>query len=312
MHGMHILGVIVLQSATLDRETLPAGWIAVAEHPAFPLAARRLADNMLAVCEADRKLAAICKDAGHYITAMSAAYLETQGALTLSSLRQICAGSGLLTANRAAALIDFMAHLGFLEIDAGGSCRTTPAFQRSWSGLLQAALDAAALVDPALIAVRDTIGDHGTYDPFLSIQAGRLHELARMTDPFPALRAAFLHPLAGCSILHTLVLACTDARFQPGGSTKVPLAWLAERFGVSQPHVRRLLKRAEASRFLLHLGPSMRAFDATGFAIIRFHYAAQLHELIECARLLQAAREQADLVRAAPPPRYEQAPVPAF
>jgi hypothetical protein len=295
----------LLQSATLDRETLPPGWISVGDHPAFPSAARRLAENLLAVCEADRKLAAICKDAGHYMTAMSAAYLESQGTLTLSSLRQICAGSGMLTANRAAALIDFMAHLGFLEFDAGSDCRTTPAFRRAWSRLLHVALDAAALVDPSLVAVRDMVTDATVYHRFLAVQAGRLHDLARLTDPFPALRAAFLHPLAGCSILHTLVLACTDADFRPNDGAIVSLAGLARRFGVSQPHVRRLLKRAEASRFLLHLGPSLRAFDPVGFPTLRFHYAMQIHELIECAHALQAMQAAEPPWRASAPRRTE-------
>lgn len=301
----------MLQAATLDRETLPAGWRAIGEHPAFPAAARQLALNILTVCEGDRKLAAVCKDAGHYVTAMSAAYLEAQGILTLSALRQICAGTGLLSVNRAAALVDFMIHLGFLEVEPGGACRTTEDFRRAWSGLLRAALDAAALVEPGVAPVSDRIGDLATYHPFLTIQAARLHELARMPDPFPALRAAFLHPLAGCSTLHTLVLACTDGRFEPGPPAKVPLAWLAQRFGVSQPHIRRLLKRAEASRFLLHPGPSLRAFDPTGFPTIRFHYAFQIHELIECARAVQAAQAPARETTTVSS-RYDTVPLPAL
>lgn len=310
MGRRHILGDSLLQSATLDRETLPPGWVSVGNHPAFPAAARRLAGNLLAVCEADRKLAAICKDAGHYMTAMSAAYLESQGALTLSSLRQICAGSGLLTANRAAALIDFMAHLGFLEFDAAGYCRTTPEFRQSWSGLLHVALDAAALVDPSVGTVRDRVTDATVYRRFLTVQAGRLHDLARLTDPFPSLRAAFLHPLAGCSILHTLVLACTDSDFRPNDGAIVSLAGLARAFGVSQPHVRRLLKRAEGNHFLLHLGPSLRAFDPAGFPTLRFHYAMQVHELIECARAVQATEETA--LRWLPSPRHAEATAPAL
>lgn len=287
---MCIVGETELQTVTLDREILPAGWLEITAHPAFPAAARRFALNILTVCEADRKLAAVCKDAGHYVTAMSAAYLEAQGILTLSALRQLCSGSGLLTVNRAAALIDFMTHLGFLEVEPGGACHTTDDFRRAWSGLLRTALDAAALVEPRVSDVSERIGESATYHAFLILQAARLHELARMPDPFPALRAAFLHPLAGCSTLHTLVLACTDARFEPAPPAKVPLAWLAQRFGVSQPHVRRLLKRAEASRFLLHPGPSLRAFDPAGFPTVRLHYAFQIHELIECARAVQAAQ----------------------
>ncbi|WP_138983998.1 hypothetical protein [Sphingomonas elodea] len=292
----------MLQSTTLDLESLPPGWIETAGHPGFGAAAKCLAANILAVAEADRKLAAVFKDAGHYMTAMSAAYLEAQGELTLSTLRQICSGSGLLTANRAGALIDFMMHIGFLERESATHCRTTPEFRQVWSGHLAAALEPATMVDPSLAPVRDAIGEAAVYNAFLTLQAKRLHALARLADPFPALRATFLHPLAGCSILHMLTLACTDAAFQPLESASVSLSALSRRFGVSQPHVRRVLKRAEANRYLLHLGPSLRAFHPVGFRMIRLHYAMQISELIDCARkvrpLCQPAPAAAEAVPA--------------
>jgi AraC-like DNA-binding protein len=278
----------VLQAATTDPEALPPRWIEVAEHPAFGAAARRFAANILAVADADRTLAAVFKDAGHYVTAMSAAYLDTRGGLTLTLLRQICAATGLLTANRAAALIDFMQHIGVLAPAADQGYRTTPAFRRAWCRHLQAAIEPAAMLDPALAAVAAALEDPAHYQHFLSVQASRLYALASGPDPFPSLGASFLHPLAGCAILHTLALTCTDAAFVPIESASVPLAELSRRFGVSQPHVRRLLKRAEANRFLLHVGPSRRAFHPEGFPTIRYHYAAHLGEMIDCGRLVLA------------------------
>ncbi|MET3722215.1 hypothetical protein [Sphingomonas trueperi] len=279
----------MLQAATTDPEALPPHWVEVAAHPAFGVAARCFAANILAVAEADRTLAAVFKDAGHYITAMSAAYLDNHGGLTLTLLRQICAATGLLTANRAAALIDFMQHIGVLAPAADNGYRTTPAFQRAWCRHIQAALEPAAMLDPALATVAEALEDPALYQHFLSVQASRLYALASGPDPFPSLRASFLHPLAGCAILHTLALACTDDRFTPNEGATVPLTELARRFGVSQPHVRRLLKRAEANRFLLHDGPSRRAFHPEGFPTIRYHYAAHLSEMIECGRLVLAA-----------------------
>ncbi|OAN57121.1 hypothetical protein [Sphingomonas sp. TDK1] len=278
----------------MDPGALPPSWIAIAEHPAFGAAARRLATNILALSDADRTLAAVFKDAGHYITAMSAAYLDTRGGLTPTLLRQVCASTGLLTANRAAALIDFMLHIGVLRHGEGNGYRITAGFQQSWRQHLQSALAAAEVLDPTLAEVRTALEAPQVYHAFLGTQVNRLYSLARTVDPFPNLRASFLHPLAGCSILHTLTLACTDATFTPIESAHLPLAWLAERFGVSQPHVRRLLKRAEANRFLVHLGPSRRALHPEGFPSIRYHYAAQLAELVECGRIIRA--EQASLL----------------
>nr|WP_315384446.1 hypothetical protein [uncultured Sphingomonas sp.] len=283
----------MLQAATTDPEALPPHWIEIAGHPAFGTAARRFAANILAVADADRTLAAVFKDAGHYITAMSAAYLDTRGGLTLTLLRQICAATGLLTANRAAALIDFMRHIGVLAPADDGGYRTTEAFQRAWCRHIQAALEPAAMLDPALATLSQMLEDPARYQHFLSVQASRLYALASGPDPFPSLRASFLHPLAGCAILHTLALACTDERFTPTDGASVPLVDLARRFGVSQPHVRRLLKRAEANRFLLHVGPSRRAFHPDGFPTIRYHYAAHLSEMIQCGRLVLTAEESA-------------------
>jgi AraC-like DNA-binding protein len=272
----------------MDPGVLPPHWIEIAEHPDFGAAARCFAANILAVADADRTLAAVFKDAGHYITAMSAAYLDTRGGLTLTLLRQICAATGLLTANRAAALIDFMQHIGVLAPAIDQGYRTTPAFQRAWCRHIQAALEPAAMLDPALATLAGALEDPAHYQHFLSVQASRLYALASGPDPFPSLRASFLHPLAGCAILHTLALACTDDRFTQNEGATVPLTELARRFGVSQPHVRRLLKRAEANRFLLHVGPSRRAFHPEGFPTIRYHYAAHLSEMIECGRLVLA------------------------
>ncbi len=282
-----------VQTETVDLDALPPEWIDIAEHPAYGTAARQLAQNMLAIIDSDRKLAAVFQDAGHYVAAMSAAYLEANGDLTLSTLRQLCAGSGFLTANRAGALVDFMVHIGFVERRSALHCKTTPAFQRAWGGHLQAALDAAAFVDPAMGAARDALGDPEVYQRFLATQGERLHELARMADPSPTFRSVFLHPRAGSSILHTLALACTDAAFVPHAGAPVSLAGLARRFGVSQPHVRRVLKGAEAHAYLLHLGPSIRAFHPHGFETIRYYYAMRIGELIRCARAVMGTNMRA-------------------
>lgn len=276
----------MLQTATLDQSALPRPWIEIAAHRQFGPAARGLAANVLAAADGNRQLAAVFKDAGHYITAMSAAYLDTRGGLTPTMLRQICAGTGLLTANRAGALLVFMTHIGVLEAGSDKTYRTTPSFQQAWCAHLKGALHAAAILEPALAPALDRLDDPAAYQQFLALQATRFHAMTRAPDPFPSLRAAFLHPLAGCSILHALVLACTDDALEPTDGAVVSLAALAQRFAVSQPHVRRVLKRAEGGRFVLHLGPSRRAFDPAGFAMIRYHYAAMLAALIECGQQL--------------------------
>src|SRR5262245_5257030 len=59
-------------------------------HAAFSRAARALAANMLDVSRADRTLAGIFKDAGHYVCAMCAIYLNALGDITLPALKALC------------------------------------------------------------------------------------------------------------------------------------------------------------------------------------------------------------------------------
>jgi AraC-like DNA-binding protein len=284
----------LVQAGRSDQVAVPSLWIETAKQPAFGAAARQLAANMLDVADADRQLAALFKDAGHYIAAMSAAYLDKRGGLTLTLLRQICAGTGLMTANRAAALLAVMEHVGALQAGENKAYRTTPAFEDAWRDHLKAALAAAAILEPTVAPVIAMLDDTALYQHFLTIQATRLYALAQAPDALPSFSTAFLHPLAGCSILHALTLACTDAGFARLDGATVSLAALARRFGVSEAHVRRVLKRAEANGLLLHLGPGRRAFAPAGFPVIRYHYAAQLVELITCCRqLLTEAPAQA-------------------
>src|SRR5262245_44869457 len=89
-----------------------AGTAAWADDPRFPGAARRLAANLLAASEQDERLGAVFKDAGRYLTALCAAFLDASGGLTQAALKQICGASGYVSPGRARALLGFLAHLG--------------------------------------------------------------------------------------------------------------------------------------------------------------------------------------------------------
>ncbi|MBA2934321.1 hypothetical protein HZF05_09445 [Sphingomonas sp. CGMCC 1.13654] len=236
------------------------------------------------------RLDAVFKDAGHYVAAMSAAYLHASGGLTIPLLKQICAGSGFMSPNRARAIVDFLLHIGYLEPPSDdpvtGAYRPTDRFLRAWCIHLQAALDAASSLIPDLAILCERLTDPEIFATFLTIQASRLHALSRMPDPFPGLRSAFLHPNAGSQILWALALAGTDDAFEPVGTFAVPLRHLAQQFGVTDLHVRRLIDKAGDESFLVYHGQGRHSFTTEGFAVVRFHFASQLSEMIECARQL--------------------------
>ncbi|MBA2933946.1 hypothetical protein HZF05_07515 [Sphingomonas sp. CGMCC 1.13654] len=116
---------------SFDPKKLPPRWIAVAAHPQFATAARRLAVNMLALSDQDDRLGAVFKDAGHYVAAISAAYLDATGGLTIPMLKQICAGFGFMSPNRARAIVDFLLHIDYLEPPLQGPDKAAKQIRRN-------------------------------------------------------------------------------------------------------------------------------------------------------------------------------------
>lgn len=275
---------------------VPPTWIAIAGDPNFAAAARRFAANMLDLCDTDAALCAVFKDAGRYVAAMSAAYLHAAGGLTVPLLKQICASSGFLSPGRARAIIEFLIHIEYLQPDGDGATRgahyqPTDRFLSAWRRHFQAALDAAALIAPALAPLPAQLDAPGGFEAFLAIQAARLHALTHGPDPFPALRRAFLDPHAGTQILWVLSLARAADDALPGsGTATVSLSDLSSRFGVTHLHVRRLLRRAEGEGLIVYHGHGRLSFTAEAARTIPLFYAFQLSELIECGQAMRAAQ----------------------
>lgn len=275
-----------------DAASLPPAWIEVARHPDFAAAARRLATNMLRLCDEDQRLCAVFKDAGRYMAAMFAAYLHNAGGLTVPLLKQICAGSGFLSPGRARAIIEFLRHLDYLEPEdeAASSARYRPTarFLSAWRRHLQAALDAAALIEPALAPLSARLDRPENFEAFLAIQAARLHALTHEPDPLPVLRRALLHPYAGSQILWVLTLAGGEDAPPASGTVKVSLSDISSRFDVTHLHVRRFLKRAAEEGLIAYHGHGRLSFEPEGARMIELFYAFQLRELVESGQEMLA------------------------
>jgi hypothetical protein len=261
-----------------------AAW---ADDPLFPGAARRLAANLLAASEEDERLGAVFKDAGRYLTALFAAFLDGSGGLTQAALKQICGASGYVSPGRARALIEFLVHLGYLEEEME-AWRATPTFLAAWRRHSQAALEAAAMLAPETRPLIARLHDPESFQLFLRIQAQRLFSASSATTERPALMRVFVEHYAGSQILWTLLVQGTEPDFPWQGWADISMSGYAARFDVSRMHVQRLIEAAVREGLLDHEGRRVRA-TALFRDTVRPFYAFQLAELNATAAATLAA-----------------------
>jgi hypothetical protein len=219
----------------------------------------------------------VFKDAGRYLTALCAAFLDVSGGLTQPGLKQICGASGYVSPGRARALIGVLAHLGYLESQSG-AWRATPAFLAAWRGYTQVALEAAALLAPETAPLIARLDEPDSFRRFLGIQAQRLFAASRSTSERPALMRVFVERYAGSQILWTLLTEGPEPSFPWQGWAEISMSGFARRFGVSRMHVQRLIEAAVREGLLDHEGRRVRA-TALFRDTVRPFYAFQLAEL---------------------------------
>lgn len=278
-----------------------AAWDAMIGHSDFPRAARALAVNMLAINDADATLGSVFTDAGRYITAMLVGYLHGSGGMTLPRLKDACATSGFLSPGRARTLLQFLRHIGYIELvqqdgraRAGmpETYRATPRFFTAWRAHARAALLAAEIVEPGIAGLADRLEEPGIFETFLQVQAAGLHEGARTADQAAPIIRIFLQRYAGSQILWTLIEAGDDAVFPPADAIPVSLGAASRRFGVSHVHIRRLLNDAMAEGLLRYEARGTVMLEDSARIALQDHYAKQLVELIASARSTLAVLRQ--------------------
>ena len=258
----------------------------VAAHPGFADASRALAAGMLALAASDRVLDAIFKDAGRYFAAMSGFALHEDGGLTLPRLKAVCARSGLLSAGRTRALVQFLEHFGYLDRQPRPGHAAlyipTPAFRAAWDRQFVAALQAAQfiapdvgmLLDPAQLVVRQAYGRNHA--------EGMLAAMPAEPQVTSFLRV-FLHPYAGSHLLWALIASSSDPKFPPRQSGPVSIAGLARTCGVSRIQVARIFREAAAEGLAELGGDGFVRFHAAAREQLGFFYAIQLVQILAAA-----------------------------
>lgn len=259
----------------------------VMAHPGFATSSRGLAGGMMALAADDAALDSVFKDAGRYAAAMWAFAMHQDGGLTLPRLKAAGAGSGLLSAGRARAQLQFLEHLGYLTREPGRAGRAmiftpTPLFTAAWDRHFETALaavrpiapDVERLLGPGGAAARQTYGQLSA--------AGYLAAM-QQEQRVPAFLRVFMHPHAGSHILWVLLTSDADPAFPPARAGPVSIKSLAARAGVSRVQVARIFKAAAAE--------GLADLSADGY--VHFHPAAReelgVFYAIQLAQILAAA-----------------------
>ncbi len=239
-------------------------------HPRRHAAMRAIPRSTLDAALADKTLMGIFKDGGRYACAMWAIHLHVSGGLTLQSLKDLCAASGLLSPGRARAVLLFMRYLGYIEparTHTGGSqvFVPTPRCYHSWTTHMRMALHAAAEIEPQVQAIIDHIDDPEVFACVVRSQGESLFAGAKVHDLDRPHFRVFINRHAGTLVMADLMTSASDDEFPPRAVAASSQQEFSKRYGVSRVHISRMLKHGEREGILrlddghIHLTDAFRA-----------------------------------------------------
>lgn len=251
-----------------------SGWIA--GHPRFHAACRHMAAGILAMADADKRVNALFKDAGHYVAGLCAATMRADG-VTLGQLRILCEQFGLLSPGRARALLLFMQYLGYIELWPGSRrparYRLRADFVATWKTQLRVAFAATGMMDPMSAALADQLDDLALFDAVANQFMADLRARVGALDTTPAVTHVFLNRHAGSQLLRVLLLMVPPGASLAGTPLALDVVQTAARFGVSATHVRRLLADARSQGLIVMPDGGSLMFTPAGAAEVECHYA---------------------------------------
>ncbi len=304
---------LALERWVIDGQ-IPEHWyVALCADPRFPVACLELSTRMLRAAEGDQALDGMVKDAGRFLAANWAVYLHLTGGLTLPRLKDLCATSNLLSPGRARAVLIYLQYLGYvrpLPLAARGETRRyapTPSLMRAFQTQIQAGLEAACVIEPAMASVLTRLDEPAALEKFLKIQGDGFVIVAPLSDQTSPFFRIFLHRHAGMQMLHLiLVSAAEEDGFPPRGPVSISAAAAARRLRVSRPHVMRLLADAEREGLLTRGPGGTVTLSASTRDSIQRMLAARLIGYMICAA--KTAREISPLEASRPTPAPRLSP----
>ncbi len=161
----------------------------------------------------------------------------------------------------------------------------TASFVTAWRRHMVAALEAAAVAEPALEPFMNRLCEPDALDIVTRIQSEGLLAAVQshgaMTDV--PLYNVFVHRHAGSQVLWRLIAGSEDQDFPPRRTPAVPAAEMARMFSVSRIHVRRMMDDAERAGLLSRDADGVLLFSPVGREEVETHFAVQLASLARAA-----------------------------
>jgi hypothetical protein len=262
-------------------------YAAMTAHPRFAAAIRKLASQFLLLSDRDKALDGMFKDAGRYVAAMCAAYLDASGGITLPRLKELCIRSGYMSPGRARALLLYLVYLRYVEllpVRSGGvsQYRLTSRFLTAWELHFRAALAAARIIEPAVDVVLENIGHPAVLAAFSRFHCEDLLESAKVWDIQSPYLRIFFGRHAGTQIVW-LLLCQESESFPPNEPLQFSIASAAGRFSVSRTHIRRLLEEGERENLLRRNPDGTISLLEEARTSIVFVYSTQMIRLLMAA-----------------------------
>lgn len=229
-------------------------------HPRFAEAMQHKVAASVVIFESDPVFRRAMKNASTQASGYFALYLAESGGLTLARIQQLCVDLGMMSPGRAVAILALWRLLRYVELAAEQTDRRKrvymPTASMRWTTLRQLHIDLTtlAIIEPEAQAVADRLATPEIARRFVIRFGEGLIEIVRQYDGLGAATDLFRERDSGLWILNALLLAGGRGDvFPPAGPIRYSIASLARRFGVSRPHVRKLLRDAERLS-LLRLG----------------------------------------------------------
>jgi CRP-like cAMP-binding protein len=252
--------VLLDSSPSLFAPGAPVSAAAIADlraHPGFPNAIRTLGSGMLALYRGNRLLNVLINDRGRMVIGYLSLYLHEGGApdgrgsgFGVGQLKALCAAAGVASPGRTAAMLALMRMSGHIASASAAEDKRRHILVPT-EKLRAAHRDRWECVKAALREIRpDAAGAMKLDDPefvaaYVRVTADHFLAGFRMIEMAPEIEL-FLDRNAGLMVLFTILLAgSADDTVPPRRPVPLSISAVANRFGVSRPHVRTLLRDAE-------------------------------------------------------------------
>ena len=255
-------------------------------HPRFREVCEKSMGDTLELVQNNRKTARVLIDIHRAIVGLFVLYLDAHGTVTHAAVRDFCVAVGLTTPGRATAVMSNLKTIGYIVPDSVQTDRRSRRYVLSqetrafFAEAFRRQMVSLSYVVPQTLTVAERIEDPEIFKAIVLDVCNGLADAARRGD------TTILSPIearnGGIGIIYRLcVSGQPDDVFPPRRPVPLSINALASEFQVSRPHVRKLLRDAEAAGLVrrdeaastIALEESFRKAIAEHHAVVLMGYA---------------------------------------